>query len=158
MIDLQEVLSKIRPFVAGWIGGFLYDGGAQMWNDGTQVGLAFRYRANGAVTLGDMLEFSQTVSGRVKICAANSDMPVGPALNSAADGEWVWVGQYGKFNVMFKGGVTPTCGYVGYVSDTAGRADNAASLPSTTQHNREIGHVVETGTAGGLGLVWMQFN
>jgi hypothetical protein len=158
VIDLNEVLGKIKPFVQGWIAEHIYAGNARMWNDGVQAGLAFRYLANGTVSAGVIVEFSPTVSGRVRQAAANSDLPAGVALTTASDGGDVWVGQYGRFNVLFKSGVAPLTGYVAFASDVAGRADCAASIPAVAVHNREIGHITATGTTGGLGLVWMQFN
>jgi hypothetical protein len=155
MIDARAIFQQIQAMIAQMIGNFYYNGGMRIWNDGTQVGLAYRYQISGSVATGEVLELSQTVAGRVKQCVANSDMPIGVAMSDGNDGDYIWVGCVGKFYMLFKGGVTGTAGYVAYVSDTAGRADNAATLPSTTLHNREIGHVISTGSSGGMALVHM---
>jgi len=53
-----------------------------------------------------------------------------------------------------------TRGYWCGVSDTAGRMYQAASVPSTTEHNREIGHSIESVVAGTnvLATIQMHFN
>ena len=115
---------------------------------------AIRLRCSGDILEGEIVECS-TTSGRIKQAAANSDQPVGAALENGYDGDYVWVGTHGLFRMLFKTGVTGTAGYVVYMSDTAGRANNSASIPAVTEHNREIGHVYKTGTSGSYALVLM---
>ena len=74
---------------------------------------------------------------------------------------WVWV--TGSIcQVLFESGVTPTRGYVAICSDVDGRADQFSNpgngLPAVDIHFKEIGHILQTGSAGGLALVTLHFN
>jgi hypothetical protein len=80
------------------------------------------------------------------------------AHETGVTGQYIWIAIAGLDYVLFKTGVTGTAGYVVYCSNVAGQADNSATLPSVDSHNREIGHVLETGTSGGLALVNLHWN
>lgn len=85
----------------------------------------------------------------VYITPADGDMPIGVFYEAGvADGAEAWVVVAGKADVLFKDTVAPVRGYVAHVSSTAGRADQSASIPSATQHWREIGHVLESKSSG----------
>lgn len=67
---------------------------------------------------------------------------------------------YGKAEVLLKNGLASNRGYWCGVSDVAGRMYQSSSVPSTTDHNREIGHSLESKTSGTnvLSLVQLHFN
>lgn len=81
----------------------------------------------------------------------DSEFPMGAVYADAKLGELVQVVVGGIAYVLPEAAVTLTKGYIIYSSDaTAGRVDQSATLPAVTQHNREIGHVLETGAGNGL--------
>jgi hypothetical protein len=92
---------------------------------------------------------------------ANGDMPIGIVYETGvANGSEAWIVISGIAEVLFKDTVAPTRGYVAYVSDTDGRAENSSSVPAATTHFREIGHPIQTKTAGTsvLAKVVIHFN
>lgn len=106
------------------------------------------------LVIGNTVSWSQATDSVYLKVPANGDMPV-----AVADTE-VYKGEIGRFRqsgayayALFASGDTPTRGDVVYVSATAGQLNSAATLPGTAQHDREMGHVVKTGTTGGLGLI-----
>src|SRR5574344_495476 len=99
--------------------------------------------------LGTIVIASTSASNAVSIAPANSPMPIGIiAENGIANGSSVKVVTYGKAYVLLKDGESATRGYWCGVSDTAGRMFQASTAPSTTEHNREIGHSLATTGSG----------
>lgn len=155
MLKITDLVQAIKPYVLNWIQNIVWVNGS---DDTYQMAvldgrcLAFRATLNSDVSQGMVLQFSQSVDGTVEIAAANSDLPIGVAYSDGVKGQRIWVVYNGFAQVLFKTGVTGTKGYVVYVSDTAGYADNSSSLPSTAQHNREFAHCFKDGTSGGLAM------
>ena len=92
---------------------------------------------------------------------ANTQDPIGVILESGiSNGSPVKVVVYGKAEVLLKNGLASNRGYWCGVSDVAGRMYQSSSVPSTTDHNREIGHSLESKTSGTnvLSLVQLHFN
>lgn len=118
-------------------------------------GIAVRLtnKTGGATVHGTMVAADTTTDNAFKTCPANSDTPIGFSYGSGvADGGEAWVVILGIAEVLMKNTVAPVKGYVGYVSDTAGRVNNAATIPGTTEHWREIGHCLES-KAGGTNVL-----
>lgn len=110
-------------------------------------------KTGGASVKGNVVAIDTTTDNAVKLVPANGDMPMGVIYNAGvADGDEVWVVRAGRAQVLMKNTVSAVHGYVAYVSSTAGRADNAATIPDTTTHWREIGHPMES-VAGGTNVL-----
>lgn len=160
MIDINAIWMQLSARVSNLIANFYYSAAGvneamRFWMDANgNVGIAIRAHLKGSVAEGNLIKMS-TTSGYVTMTAPDDDMPVGVALETKNDGDYCWIGTHGIFRVLFKTGVTGTAGYVVYQSDAAGRADNSATIPSVTGHNREIGHTYATGTSGSFARVWM---
>jgi len=91
----------------------------------------------------------------------DGDMPIGIVYEAGvANGSAAWIVVSGVAEVLFKNTVAPVRGYVAFVSDTAGRADISAAVPAALTHWREIGHPIQTKTAGTnvLAKVVLHFN
>ena len=81
----------------------------------------------------------------------DSDFPIGAVYANANVGELVQVVVGGIAYVLPEAAATLTKGYIIYSSDAeAGRVDQSSALPSVTLHNREIGHLLETGSGAGV--------
>jgi len=110
---------------------------------------------------GTIVVTSSSVNYAVSIAPADSQMPMGIIAESGiANGANVKVTVYGKAYVLLKNGESATRGYWCEVSDTAGRMAQQATVPSTIEHNREIGHSLETVSSGTnvLSLIQVHFN
>jgi len=117
-------------------------------------GFAVKYTAGQALTRGMIVEIGSTNNNVVK-SSASSTKPVGVVLASVNSGSDVWIVVSGKAYVLAASGVTLTRGYYVYTSSTAGYANNSSGVPAT--YNTEIGHVVSTGSSGGLALCVLHF-
>jgi len=110
---------------------------------------------------GTIVVTSSTVDNAVDIAPADSQMPIGVIYETGIINELpVKVVVYGKAQVLLKDGETATRGYWSGVSDVAGRMYQQITVPGTTEHNREIGHSIESKTSGinVLSLIQMHFN
>jgi len=110
---------------------------------------------------GTIVAASLTTDNGVYIAPANSDMPMGIIYDGGiADGSLIKVVVNGKAQVLLKNGLASINGYWCGVSDTAGRMYQQPTVPSTTDHNREIGHSLETTASGTdvLSMVTLHFN
>jgi hypothetical protein len=115
--------------------------------------------ADETIAIGDILYISQSgTSGRVSKCPASNEMPVGIAKTAGNAAATILVCVAGICQVLFKTGVTPTMGYVAYTSDEAGHADCASTVPVAATHFREVGHIIESGSSGGLARCFIHFN
>ncbi|MCK9575308.1 MAG: hypothetical protein WCX32_01725 [Clostridia bacterium] len=115
----------------------------------------------GTSVKGTIVVASTTVDNGVDIAPANSQMPIGVIYETGIiNGSPVKVVVYGKADVLLKDGETATSGYWCGVSNTAGRMYQAATVPSTTEHNRETGHSLKTTSSGTnvLSLIQVHFN
>jgi len=112
-------------------------------------GFAVKLVAQEALTAGEVVQ-AGTADGKVVKNAVNSDMPLGVVYATAAQDADVWVVVAGLASVLPEAANTLAQGDIIYSSNaTAGRVDNANSLPSVEMHNREIGHCVVDGTGAG---------
>lgn len=101
---------------------------------------------------GKIVSADTTTNDAVDLTPADGDMPMGVFYeDGVADGQGTWVVVAGIADVLFKDNVGATRGYVVYMSDEEGYAIDASSLPAVANHNREIGHTLQTTGAGGAG-------
>lgn len=99
----------------------------------------------GVSVKGTIVVASTNLSNAVDIAPANSSMPIGVIYeDDIANGSPVKVVVYGKAQVLLKNGEASTNGYWCGVSDVPGRMYQLSSVPSTAEHNREIGHSIES--------------
>lgn len=101
---------------------------------------------------GEIVAIPQSGSSMVVVKnPIDSDWPIGAVYANANVGELVQVVVGGIAYVLPEAAVTAVKGYIIYSSDaTAGRVDQSATTPSVTQHNREIGHLLESGSGAGV--------
>lgn len=126
--------------VRGDLTCFTADGGLAVWlTNGT-----------GAATVrGTVVVASSTDDGAFEVAAGDADMPIGVVLESGvANGSGAWVVVAGTAYVLLKDATASTRGYFVHVSDTAGRADATNASPVLAIHWRELGHCLESKTAG----------
>jgi len=111
---------------------------------------------------GTLVETSTAVANGTEIASADSDHPIGVVYNSGvADGGYIWVVISGVAEVLMKNNVASVIGYWVSVSDAAGRATTSQNSPGlTVAHWREIGHSIESKTAGTdvLSKIILHFN
>lgn len=101
---------------------------------------------------GEVVQVKQGGTSRQVIKnAIDSEMPIGVVYASASVGELVKIVHSGIAYVLPNAADTATIGYIIYSSSTtAGRVSQSATIPAVTQHNREIGHLIETGSGAGV--------
>jgi hypothetical protein len=110
-------------------------------------------KTGGVTVKGTVVSADTTTANAFKTAPANSDTPIGFVYQDGiADGAEAWVVVLGIAEALFKNTVAPVYGYVAYMSDTAGRVNNAATIPGTTEHWRECGHLLES-KAGGTNVL-----
>lgn len=125
-------------------------------------GLALRMinKTGAASVKGEVVTPGTSFKGYIQ-APANEDMPTGVVYDAGiADGSPCRVVIAGAGQVLMKNTIGTTVGDVLWCSDTAGRADAAATIPASTFHFRELGHALETVTGGTDKLVWtvLHFN
>lgn len=140
---------------------------AVLWaenNAGDLTGLKAGFTAEGGlfvnVVAGENLSRGEVVysqqgaggaDGKVYKNPVDGDMPLGIVYADAVSNAAVKVVVSGIAYVLPQAAITATRGYVLYSSaTTAGRADQAASVPAALQHFREIGHWIDTGSGNGV--------
>ena len=110
---------------------------------------------------GTIVVASTTQNNSVAIAPKNSDNPIGVILeDGVADGSEVKVVVSGKAYVLLQDGLASRHGYWCEVSSTqSGRMSQLAN-PNLTTHWAELGHSLESKTAGTnvLSLVVLHFN
>lgn len=102
---------------------------------------------------GEVVQITQAggADGKVYKNAIDGDMPIGVVYKAAVADAAVYVVVAGIAYVLPEAGYTATRGYIIYSSDaTAGRVDQATTLPAVAFHNREVGHWLDTGTGNGV--------
>lgn len=114
-------------------------------------GYAIKLIAGEALYKGEIVYMD--ISGvdlKVKKNPIDGDMPIGVVHADAANDAAVWIIVSGVAEVLPDSSVTATRGYVIYSSSTtAGRVEQAATVPAVTQHFREVGHFIATGSGNG---------
>jgi hypothetical protein len=116
-------------------------------------GLAVKLTAGENLSAGEVVQCTGAggADGKVYKNAIDGDMPLGVVYASVSANDPVWIVVAGIASVLPEAAVTATRGYVIYSSDaTAGRVDQASSLPAVASHNREIGHFLYNGTGAGV--------
>jgi hypothetical protein len=124
----------------------------------------FINRTGGNSVKGEVVAVS-TATDREIIKQANEYDAIGVIAEAGiAEGADVWVWMNGSVaQVLIKDGVAAVRGYVAISADTDGRGDNIAvptETPTTGNHWKEIGHVMQAKDAGTdvLALVCLHFN
>jgi hypothetical protein len=117
-------------------------------------GIAIKMLAGETLAEGEVVQCTQPPGGAdltVFKNALNSDMPLGVVYQDAAQGAVVYVVVSGIGYVLPLAAATATRGYVIYSSGTtAGRVDQAATVPAIATHVKEVGHFIETGSGNGV--------
>lgn len=116
-------------------------------------GYAISLIAGENLSEGEVVQITQAggADGKVYKNAIDGDMPVGVVYRDAVADAAVYVVVSGIAYVLPEAAVTATRGYIIYSSDaTAGRVDQAATLPAVASHNREVGHFLDTGSGNGV--------
>jgi hypothetical protein len=115
----------------------------------------------GTSVKGTIVCASASVYNAVDIAPADAAYAIGVIYESGiTNGNQVKVVVSGKAQVLLKNTLASTFGYWCGVSDTGGRMYQSPTVPSTTEYYREIGHSLESKTAGDdvLSLVQIHFN
>jgi hypothetical protein len=108
---------------------------------------------------GTIVISSANYDNAVDIAPTSSDMPIGVIYdNGVADGSPVRVIVGGRAQVLLQNTVASTRGYWCGTSSTAGRMTQQATVPSTTDHWKEIGHSMESVTGGTDKLAWVNLH
>jgi len=99
---------------------------------------------------GEIVEQSYTYDKSIQISHSNEDHPIGVVYNSGIpDGEIVYVVISGIADVLFKDTVAPSTQMIHvYQSNVSGRADGSIGSVNTARHWGEIGHCLESKSAG----------
>lgn len=133
-------------------------------------GIAFQFinKTGSASVKGTPVQAGTTLFNSINIVPSDDPDPIGVIYNSGiADGDLVWVVCFGKAQILLENGTASTFGNWARISATvAGRIDaTLAGPPGGTiieidNHFREIGHCLESVTAGTdkLALCLIHFN
>jgi hypothetical protein len=110
---------------------------------------------------------SASTTANMEVILQNNEFDAFGVIQEAgvAEGSEMFIWVNGSIcKVLFEDGIAPTRGSIAICSDVDGRADNVANpgtgLPGVEVHFKEIGHVMETVTAGTniLALVMTHYN
>lgn len=115
----------------------------------------------GTSVKGTIVIASTSVANGVDIAPKKTAVPIGVIYESGIEnGANVKVVVYGKAQVLLASTKTATIGYwCGVSDDTDGRMYQLQDAPvGTSTHNQEIGHSLQTSTAGSLSLIQLHFN
>ena len=115
----------------------------------------------GVSVKGTIVVASTTIYNAVDIAPASTAMPIGVIYeNEVANGSPVKVVVYGKAEVLLKDEQSSSYGYWCGVSDVDGRMYQISTVPSTAEHNREIGHSLQANASGTdvLSRIQIHFN
>jgi hypothetical protein len=116
-------------------------------------GVAIRVVAGENLYEGEVvyIKITSGADGKVWKAPTDSDMPVGIVYQDALADANVWIVVSGIAYVLPTALVTAARGNIIYCSGTtAGRVDQAATLPAVAAHNREVGHFLDTGSGNGV--------
>ena len=147
----------------------VYPGGNDKckWTAEGGLAISLTNKTGAASVKGMIVDASTTTDDAFGIEGADDLNPIGVVYEAGvADGSECWVVVQGIAEVLLKDSTASTKGYWVKVSDAAGRADatNAAPPGGTVQaleiHMQEIGHCIESKTAGTdvLAKIVMHFN
>jgi len=127
-----------------------FSGGVRITLDG---GIAILMIAGENLVKGEVVYVDQAsgVNNRAKKAPTSNDMPIGVVLADATSGNTVYIVVAGVALVLPNAADTAVRGYlISTSTTTAGRVNQDASLPAVAQHNREIGHWLDSGTGAGV--------
>jgi len=117
----------------------------------TEGGFAVRLTAGENLTRGEVVyvKIASGADGKVWKTPTSNDMPIGIVFADASANAEVVVITSGIAYVLPESGITAARGNVIFTSDAeAGRVDQSATVP-TTEHWREVGHFLDTGSGNG---------
>jgi hypothetical protein len=143
----------------------LYQNGKIGWT--SEGGLAVRLtnKTGSASVKGDIVRASTGTNEAFSQAPADSDEPIGIVYESGiADGSECLIVISGRAQVLLKNSTAATRGNWVKVSDAAGRADatNAAppggTVAALEEHMREVGHALESITAGTDNLCYIMIH
>lgn len=110
-------------------------------------------KTGGTSVKGSIVAVGAAVASSVILAPANSEVNIGVIYNAGvADGADVWVVTHGMADVLLKDGQAGVMGQWVGVSDVAGRAYCTSAPGTTSEHNREVGHCMQT-ISSGTGVV-----
>lgn len=119
-------------------------------------GLAIMLVAGEDLARGEAVQITQGAGGadgKVFKNAVDGDMPIGVVYADASANDDVAVVVSGIAYVLPNSGDTAVRGYIIYSSGSAaGRVAQATSIPAVAAHNREIGHLLESGSGAGVAV------
>jgi hypothetical protein len=129
----------------------------------TGGGFALRLtnKTGGASVKGTLVQADTTTDNAFSVEGANGIDPIGVVAESGVpDGSLCWVVIGGRVQVLLTDSTASTRGNWCAVSTTqAGRVDaNAGSPPNQARHFQEVGHCLETKTAGTNVLAWINMH
>ena len=125
------------------------------------IALKLTNRTGSNSVKGTIVIASASYDSAFAVSASDENMAIGAVYeNGIADGSACWVVISGVAEVLLKDGVAGTRGYICYCSATAGRMDQASTVPADAVHFREIGHCIEAKSSGTdvLAKIVMHFN
>lgn len=129
--------------------GFTTDGGLYV----------IYYNNTGSPTVKGTIVVASSTPGGVSVAPANSDACIGVIYDDVIPvSQPVRVVIGGRAQVLLKNGESSTAGYWCGVSDNSGRMYQQSGVPSTSEHNREIGHSLETVAGGTNKLAWVNLH
>ena len=124
--------------------------GANFWVT-PEGGYAIKMTATSTLVAGEVVCPSDIKDGAVEKAPAQEDDPIGVVYANTTSGNACWVVTGGIGYVIPLATATATRGMILTVATgTAGRVDMNATVPQATEHNREVGHYIETATAAGV--------
>ena len=120
-------------------------------------GLASLFTAGEALSQGNLVRAS--TDGKVyKTDATKPELVIGVAYANASNGSSVYVVTTGIAKVYFSAAVTASAVWAGVSGSTNGEAYTLTAIPSSqTEHDREIGHPIETTSVPGLAKCVVHF-
>ena len=160
-----SILFKLSGIAASNTMIFDNDGLQLGWGNSTTGGITreggtfFIADASSTITFGQVVQVDPGANLGVIPNNLTSNVPIGVAYNAAGVGVKVKVVTNGVTWVKPTTGTAPIRDYIIYSSASeAGSVDQAATLPAVAQHNREIGHFLESCGASQLCRAVIHFN
>ena len=113
-------------------------------------------KTGSASVIGSIVSVSSTTDGAFMLNPIDGDMPIGVVTEVVAADALCYICVSGIVPVLLVDSVATTRSYVGFSSaSVSGRVDTSATVPAAIQHFREIGHTLESKSAGTNVLVKM---
>jgi len=128
------------------------EGGGSNFKITAEGGYAVKLTAGETLNKGEVVYFQQGgTNNNVIKNPIDGDMPIGIVYATVSSTAGVWVVISGIAEVLPNAADTAAMGYVIYSSSTtAGRVDQANTVPAAATHFKECGHFIATGTGAGV--------